>query len=142
MRSSRPLKPLRSSASDHILLEQRPSGLYPLIAEALQVDRTIRAEEDELGDRVSGGRRLLESMPGKAVREEHGWNFRMAADHRILVESVVVVVPDPCIDDFHGLERRHPGREPRPDTLLEPVVVDLPVEGLRFLVLFWREPAD
>src|SRR5438094_3434776 len=66
----------------------------------------------------------------------------MAADHRILIEAVIVVMADPGIDDLDRLEGGNPRRKAGPDPLLEPGVIDLPVEHLRFFLLLGRQSAD
>ena len=54
----------------------------------------------------------------------------MGADHDVLVEGVVGVVPDPAIDDLDPFEGGDPVGEDRPDLLLPDVVVEGEVAGL------------
>src|SRR5437868_6018055 len=81
-------------------------------------------------------------MSRKAVCEIEIPELGMPSDHRVLVEAVVVVMADPGIDHLDRLESRHPRRKPRPDPLLEPAVIDLPIERLRLLIFWGRQTAD
>ncbi len=85
---------------------------------------------------------MLQAVAGEAVGEIEIADLGMAADYGILVECVVVVMADPGIDDFDRLEGWDARGERRPDALLEPGIIDLPVHVLRFLGLFGRQAAD
>src|SRR4051812_3947146 len=129
-------------ASDDIELGKRRAGSDPLIAKTRHVDGAVFAMHDVLGNGLPDRRRLLQAMAGKAVGEIEIAQARVRADDRVLVEVVVVVVPDPGIGRLYRLESRHAHGKTRPDLVFEPAMVDLEIELPRLVALFRRQAGD
>src|SRR5690554_4299811 len=119
--------------SDDLQLAKGTPFRDSLVAEGRTVERAIAAVDDPLRQSLSNGRGLLETVTGKAVCEEEILHVRMRPDHRVLVESVVVVVPGPGPAWPYRLEGGDAGCERRPDHLLKQAPVGLEIVRVRSL---------
>src|SRR5687767_12756443 len=87
--------PLIASISDHVPLEEGFSGGDPLVAENGEVEATVAAMNDQLGDGAADSGGVLQAVAGKAVGVEKIRQGRIGADDRVLVQDIVVVVAGP-----------------------------------------------
>src|SRR5262245_9860311 len=110
------------------------TALNALDAHAGEIDCSVGAINDELGYGVADCRALLQSVTGETIGEIEIRNARMFADDPVLILVVIVIVPDPGVDDLEGLERRNAGGKKRPDAFLEPGMIDLPIHLRGFFV--------
>src|SRR3954452_24311558 len=85
-------RPVRSYDVEFL---HRPPLRDTLIAEQSEVERYKLLMRDQFGDRAPGGGRLLQAVAREPVGENEILDLRMAPDHGVLVERVVVVMPGP-----------------------------------------------
>src|SRR2546423_15708808 len=81
-------------------------------------------------------------MTRKSVREQEISDLRMRADHRVLVERIVIVMPGPGaleLERFHG---RYAVRQRRPDHVLEQRVLHIEIGRARVRFGGRRDAAD
>src|SRR5882724_8409749 len=126
----------------HVELRDRHTIHHPLIAEAAQVEATVGAIGDQFGDGAADGGRLLQPVPAEPVGEVKVPDLRMWPQYRVLVERVVVVVPDPGPYQLDRLEGGYAVRQGRPHHVFVQPMVDLEVSAVRIFGLRRRDPAD
>ena len=70
-------------------------------------------------------------MSGKAADEEKITKFGVVIDNHVFIKSIYIVVATPGAGQFDCFERRYSLGEDGPDVLLEQIVVDFNILGIR-----------
>lgn len=137
-----PLVPRAPTSADDVALDHVAPGRDPLETEDRQVERDVSAMDDQLGDGTADRRRLLDAVAAEAIGEQQVLDLRMAADDRVVVERVHLVVAGPRIREPDRIELRDAGRQCRPQPRLELVTIDLEREIGEVLVRGRRDAPD
>jgi len=109
-----------------ISAKARPST-HPRHAQRRQIEADPIAGQDLFGQSAPHGGRLLQPVAGKTVAHVEVRIPRVAAQNRVLIQGVEIVMPDP---EARHLDRVEPGRpvvKRGPDLILEKRVVGVKV---------------
>src|SRR5262245_41012002 len=89
-------------SADDVALDDGPAGREALVPEHRQVERGVSAVGDQLRNGATRCRRLLDAVAAEAVREDQVRQLGVAADDRVLVDHVVLVVTGPRANGLDG----------------------------------------
>ncbi len=97
------------------------------IGERATADAIMQTAQDQFGNALARGWRMLHAMAAEAGGGDQIVDARRPADQRIVIERVHLIMAGPGADEAGRLEARHAMRQRRPEEFLILIVIGIEI---------------